>query len=455
MRSTDKSSKPVKKRSVAALLAFILVFLALQYVLAQVLTKRNAPTDLARLDYDAADDVDVYFVGNSYCGRSYDPRVLDEELGKSIFAMSVSAAQSSTFYALVKDILTKQTPEMIVVCFDPLGSADDKVEAPTVAAWGAQLISNPLVKAEFVVREWLLNGDLVDRVCPWRVMPCDSLGFYKDNIQILLGQTRKVYAAYKNFARLDPSTGVTQQYVSQGYTSANGDVTWRTNNKSATKVSLKDGARLNTTYYQRIFDLCSARGVRVAVVTTPAHTIKALGDARVRKYNTEIGEFCAAQGVPYYDFTLAKPSLMANVDEELYDFFHLKESGAVIYSQAVAKVLQGLDAGTDMSGWFYDSYDAYAAEVTWVVNTWLWTQEKNGQLLYIADCNCGSEMTPMYKFVQVEPDGTETLLADWSEKRTLTLDPVQGARTVRVYARASWAEDDEAVFYDLTQDADN
>ena len=72
------------------------------------------------------------------------------------------------------------------------------------------------------------------------------------------------------------------------------------------------------------------------------------------------------------------------------------------------------------------------------------------QDVFLGDCNHSRAYTPEYKFVLLEPDGSETLLQDYGEGKHYACekDALDG-QTLRLYARIADHEDNGEVWYDL------
>lgn len=106
-------------------------------------------------------------------------------------------------------------------------------------------------------------------------------------------------------------------------------------------------------------------------------------------------------------------------------------------------------AGEDIQHLFY-TREEYLASIDYVTNTWLSRKTKDGVTTFTADSNYGTLVTPEYRFVQLSEDGIEVLLQGWSEQATFATETAaKELGTVRVYARALGAGEDDAVYYDL------
>ena len=64
---------------------------------------------------------------------------------------------------------------------------------------------------------------------------------------------------------------------------------------------------------------------------------------------------------------------------------------------------------------------------------------------FVADCNRGTQVTPLYRFC-LSTDGVQTLLRDYSEDNTLPVSAVPAGSSVFVYAVPAGQPDAEPVF---------
>jgi len=94
-----------------------------------------------------------------------------------------------------------------------------------------------------------------------------------------------------------------------------------------------------------------------------------------------------------------------------------------------------------VDGWFYADSAEYLASVDRVTNAWL--MRRGDQ--FVADCNRGTQVTPLYRFC-LSTDGVQTLLRDYSEDNTLPVSAVPAGSSVFVYAVPAGQPDAEPVF---------
>ena len=120
---------------------------------------------------------------------------------------------------------------------------------------------------------------------------------------------------------------------------------------------------------------------------------------------------------------------MENLDAYYYDLYHLNGEGADKFSAFFARFFNAYVGGEDVDGWFYADSAEYLASVDHVTNAWL--MRRGDQ--FVADCNRGTQVTPLYRFC-LSTDGVQTLLRDYSEDNTLPVSAVPAGSSVFVYA---------------------
>ena len=71
--------------------------------------------------------------------------------------------------------------------------------------------------------------------------------------------------------------------------------------------------------------------------------------------------------------------------------------------------------------------------------------------VFMADSNRGPQVTPEYRFVLLEEDGSETLLQDYGTDTLYLCEPgALDGRTIRLYARPQGQPDAEPQWFELT-----
>ena len=173
----------------------------------------------------------------------------------------------------------------------------------------------------------------------------------------------------------------------------------------------------------------------------PNLTAHALAEPEYLPYCESLMAFCRENGIPCYNFQYVKADYMENLDAYYYDLYHLNGEGADKFSAFFARFFNAYVGGEDVDGWFYADSAEYLASVDRVTNAWL--MRRGDQ--FVADCNRGTQVTPLYRFC-LSTDGVRTLLRDYSEDNALPVSAVPAGSSVFVYAVPAGQPDAEPVF---------
>ena len=187
--------------------------------------------------------------------------------------------------------------------------------------------------------------------------------------------------------------------------------------------------------------LCEEKGSQLMILLFPNLTAHALAEPEYLPYCESLMAFCRENGIPCYNFQYVKADYMENLDAYYYDLYHLNGEGADKFSAFFARFFNAYVGGEDVDGWFYADSAEYLASVDRVTNAWLMLRGDQ----FVADCNRGTQVTPLYRFC-LSTDGVQTLLRDYSEDNTLPVSAVPAGSSVFVYAVPAGQPDAEPVF---------
>lgn len=115
----------------------------------------------------------------------------------------------------------------------------------------------------------------------------------------------------------------------------------------------------NLDYLDRIVSLCEDEGIELVLVTTPLSKefVCTYGD-----FDVSYGwyrDYAQAHGLRFYDFNLYKEKETLLPDKAaFFDELHLNDEGAASFSRLFAELELRAQAGEDLSGLFYEDYEA-------------------------------------------------------------------------------------------------
>lgn len=415
-------------------------------------------------------DIDMAIIGSSIVRDHFNVDMISEETGMTAFNVAVPCASMQADIAAIKELYRTNTPEWTVLALEPYNF--DTVKEG-IEAWFklAPYLSDPANVLDYYLRVCDADGYYLDRLFLFRKFGAQT----PNDIVKAVGLRYWPKQTYDYLKRsMDPSL----VYNGGGFL------------RHETDQRLDDELRYRclreyTGYYYTLYDkskeqllefkrIIEENGSKPLFVIFNNHTVHGLAEPGFLDYNKSLMYFCREIGVPCYDFTLAKPELMPNLDEYYYDLYHMVGEGADIFSKAYSRVFNAHVSGEDVSHLFYNNYNEYMDAIDFITNAWVtqyvpgsewnlaWYQDearvtKLAETLdvFMADCNRGPNVVPEYKFVIAETDGSETILQDFSTETLYTCE--RGAlngKTLRIYARCPGQENEGKHWYDLAVGAE-
>ncbi len=290
----------------AALLAFLLVYLAVDAVLAT-----KTPDGIGTLKkYYAlpADTVDVLFVGSSHIGMNIDPALLMEEEGIASYALWGGMQPVWNSYYYIKEALKTQTPKVIVAEVFLCGVEAEFADGPT-ALKGMQAMRPSLDKVQLAL--------------------C-SFPTWQEAAEALWGMptyhTRYAEITAADFADFSPQDTSIQE--------SNPNMT------AATPLNMLDYAALTEVqplakkqeaYLRRIIALCEGRNIPLILLVAP---FQATADEAAH-FNA-VEEIAREEGVPCLNYLKTYRDIGLDPATDFYDVGHLNTRGVPKFTRALA-----------------------------------------------------------------------------------------------------------------------
>ena len=451
-------------RGMVALVLFLLGF-ALLLAFANVhLIQTDTIARLTIHEMQQRDDIELALVGSSIVRDHFNAQMITEETGLETFCATVPTASMPASIALTRELFETHSPEWVVLVTEPYNFIT--VREATEAQYKLMpFLSDPANMLDYYLRTCDEDGLYLERLMMFRGFGAQSAADVSKTIGLR-------YFPEQTYERLKPSMDPTVSYQGSGFlrheTDARADDLIRTVIREYTGNSyeLLPGSREQLDIYQQ---LCEENGAKLMVIIYPNHTSHALAEPGFMDYNDSLMKYCAEAGIPCYNFSFAKPELMPNLDQYFFDLYHMVGEGADLLSGAFSRVFNAHAAGENAASLFYPNRWAYLDSLNFTTNCWItayepgseWNyaleQDENrvaalaqSQDVFLADCNHYIMFRPEYRFVLLEPDGSETLLQDYGvdtlyacEKGTLS------GKTMRLYARIAGHESSGEVWFDL------
>lgn len=446
--------------------AFFLILLLLVLFANTYLIQTDTIAALTFREMQSRDDIELAFVGSSIVRDHFNVQLITEQTGLKAFNATVPCASMPACIALTKELYRTNSPEWTVLVVEPytFQTPREDTEAeyklmPFLSDWDNKL--------EYYLRLCDEDGWYIDRLFIFREFGVKSFGDIAKTIGLR-------HWPEQTYARLKKTMDPTVSYQGSGFLR-------HTTDERADELVRESVFREYTGYYYELFDkskaelleyktLCEEKGSKLLILLSPNLTAHALAEPGFLEYGECLMRFCRDNAIPCYNFAYARPEFMPNLDPYYFDLYHMIGEGADILSDAFCRFFAQYTAGEDVSGLFYENKGAYLDSIDFITNAWI-TQYKPGSEwslawdqdeatvtaaaqthdVFMADSNRGPQVTPEYRFVLLEEDGSETLLQDYGTDTLYLCEPgALDGRTIRLYARPQGQPDAEPQWFELT-----
>lgn len=451
-------------RGAARFAAFLLGFLLLIAFANRHLIITDTFAALTMHEMKSRDDIELAIIGSSIVRDHFNVDLIEEETGMETFDVTIPTASMPASIALAKELYRTNSPQWVVLVTEPY--TFETVREATEAQYKLMpALSDLSNRVEYFLRNAREDGLYLNRLLMFREFGATSFAEIAKTVGLR-------YWPEATYQRLLPTIDKTVSYMGSGFVRHETDL-------RVDDVVRENMPRLYTGYQYELFEgskaqllefkaLCESHGSKVVVVISPNLTAHALAEPGFLEYNESTMDFCREQGIPCYNFAYAKPELMPCLDGYYFDLYHMVGEGADIFSRAFSRVFSAHAAGEDVSSLFYENRWQYVDAIDFITNAWVtvyrsgdkWDKASSHKKkdvtplaqthdVFLADCNKGTYVVPEYKFVIKNGDGSETLLADYSETALYTSVPgALDGKTLRIYCRAKGEENPMEHWYD-------
>lgn len=388
------------------------------------------------------DDVELAFVGSSVARNHFVPDVVLEETGLVSYNVAHPYTAMQGSLAMAKLLFDHHNPEYTVLVAEPYMFEATR-ESTQTQFRVMPFIKNPLDRLSYYIDLCLQDERWLDRLLLPRQYAVDS---FEDFLKTLRHHT-DVSPYFEHYAQY-AGTNSSSTYRGSGFMYPNPAAPeaerLRLGSEQMNASEISALPKYSQEAILRFARLCEKNDSKLMVVIFPYITNALLSTPDYLTYNALLREFCAANGIPCFDFTMAKEELMPVLDPYYENIEHMSYPGAELLTRAFCEVFSRHNAGGDVSSLFYATTEEYLASITRVVNVWF---EESAPGAYAAASNHGTSVTPEYAFAALDADGSETLLRDYAADPVFMGEVPEGT-TLRVYARTQ-ENDSPAVYFDL------
>lgn len=339
-------------------LRFLIVLCVVNMLLSFLLEPVRGSSDTMWAEYYQEDEIDVAFVGSSFCSTAFVPYVVDEIMEVNSFNMGTPLQAIGQTVSAVETLLKEHDVETVVLGTGFFVLQYETLDEAELTFEKARISKKTGLEALKEMLEYILDKDVrtteksVNYFFPW------------------------VYNRQQ----------ITEQYVKNNVADKIADWKSKRNGTNVEKESakgLRPGAgvtdyntawEINSYYYydqtfltekveefEKILRLCKEKGVDIIVVNTPHPTYDIISCYQTyAESEKEMTAICEKYDVDYYNFSLAKPELFASVPEYYSDFEHLNLEGAEVFSESFCRLMKDRASGRNVEEYFYSVEEFYA-----------------------------------------------------------------------------------------------
>lgn len=352
---------------------------------------QNSSSDNMWYGYQAKENLDTVFVGSSLVSRSLDPDRYDRMMGTSSYNMGTNAQMFAQSYTAIETAWREHHVRNVILGIGYFEFQSRQGLGNEVAFYRARNHYSSFRERLWNDARYVLEADNFDSSVsvnyffPWVY---DHVTVSASSIAQNLQQ------------KLSEKKGQKSSVPGNGF--SNGDTTRLDFNTLSYEdtSSAKSQKEVQPAYDElaKICDFCQQHDINLYVINMPLpeYYVVAFPDQYFERAE-KIRRICEEYGTAYYDYNVSKPELFERKDEYYMDFEHMNQEGAEAFTDSVARMVQSVQNGGDVSSWFYTK-EEYLRSVDRVVCTnEVWTEEDGG-IRVQAYAYCGSEVEPEFRF---------------------------------------------------------
>jgi len=379
--------------------------------------------------YGQRENIDVVFLGASHAYRSFDTRILDEQLGMNTFNMGSSSQSVKDSYFLLREMYSHHLPRY---CILEMSWARYNIYDFSSNATSSYILYDyfrPSVNKLYYFFSAFNEQTAINAVLPFRRYPITAPSKYLENIKAKM--TKEYFGCSYSVAAYD-----NEHYAGKGYVYRNKGFS----RGNVGKVEPYTWSNLNINneavyYFDKIYKLCEENGTELILVTAPVPLASVAAVGNYQEAHEFLDSLAEKYGLVHYDFNLAKKALFENRDEYFYDSGHMSGLGANVFSNKVAGILLShIKDIDDLNEFFYSDTNELMASVDYVLN--VWAESREGKLN--AYSFHGTDVKPEYEFLyRTKESDKYAVIKAYSSIDHIYFDLIPAdAYEVRVNARA-------------------
>lgn len=285
-----------------------------------------------------SNSIDTLYLGSSHSYCTFDPMIIDEELGTRGYQLGMPLQHYDSTYYTLREALNYQSPKTVVleVYWDML---DDEFEL-TQAGYLFQVMKNKDLEADYIKNVFPLSEKVKYKTNIFRYQ-ADYFAYRNTKLKEKLENRFGVFTPEK-----ENQKGI-EKYRSLGYTYCDYKMLSDEYDKTNQFKNL-DGLKFEpvqeqTNYIKKIYDLCSDNNISLVFVTAPIANVS-LDYIKnydvIHDYIQQLADEC---NVRYIDFNYINKQEGLLTNDNFRDDAHLNHSGVEIVDKYFANWLRNVN----------------------------------------------------------------------------------------------------------------
>lgn len=431
----------------AIVIAVLMVglFGALNFALELKGTKSN----IVWTNFEQSEDLDTIYIGTSIAASSFNPSLIDDELGTSSANMASPLQKIEESYLGIQSAYERFGVKRVVMTLDfttlqlnetPNLGSTYLTQRGRVIGPGPYLASTAWLIAE---KGAASAPGSINMLFPWvSNHPAwkEGLSGVKRNVTSKLDGSSVASAV----EAMEPGW----VYFGKGYGNNYAQLDYDGNNVALfgelEKIETLSFDEAAIEGVREICEYCTQRDIELIVVNVPIPTFNIHGYGQFYVDSQEaVAEILGDMGVKYYDFVYAKPELLQLAPEDFYDNQHLNAVGADKFSTAFVTFMRMLDAGQDTSALFY-APEEYLATIDYVSAVKASATSGDDGIHITGKAFAGANVEAEYQML-AKPVGSDEwqLVREYSPASSAIWNPdARGTYDIRVNVRARGSDVD-------------
>lgn len=314
--------------------------------------------------YTEEENVDILFCGASHCQLGVDPRVMDEGFGMNTFNAGSSSQGLETTLALIKEADRYHDLKQVYV------DLDYSIVMRDVPNLESIYIISDYMKPSLRKVDYLLHATSFDYYVNSFMPLHKGRGYTANPKKMMEILQKKSSKGYRDYTERDSS------YAGKGHIASRTVVEegtlWSSEGFQNRSFEIPQVQQENL---RKIIAFCEKEDIQLTFISIPMTDFHLSLVQNYDEYVDTIQEFLSEYKVPYYDFNLCTPELLAlNKDSYFNDDNHLNQDGVKVFGKVFSDFFMGK---IEAEALFMDSYEEKLAVQEPRVLGLLIEQEKN------------------------------------------------------------------------------